>query len=192
MLPRVLHAIRQSQPSVHLELRELDPTEQLQDLRNGKLDLGVMHALAATTDLQVAVLARERLVVALPEDHLAATAASVYLHQLSGETFLLPKRHEFGGVHEVVLAACHRSGFVPARIQSTRLLQTAVCLVASRVGVALVPESFEQNVQVKGLVYRPLAGPPLEVELMAVWLRASQSQLLNLLKSKLMDVVPIL
>jgi DNA-binding transcriptional LysR family regulator len=185
LLPRILRSIRDSQPSVNLDLRELDPTEQLYELRSGRLDLGVMHALTATTDLEVIVLAHERLVVALPEDHPAAREEAVHLSELAGETFLLPKRHECGGIHEVVLGACQRSGFVPLRIQSTRLLQTAVCLVARNIGVALVPESFQNNLHLQGLTYRALATPQLEVELMAVWLRTNQSKLLDMLKGKL-------
>ena len=56
-----------------------------------------------------------------------------------------------------------------ADILTTRLVQTVVCLVAGRLGVALVPESFGRNLQVRGVEYRPLRGQPPLVELNAVW-----------------------
>ena len=131
---RLLNSFQSAVPRVNVDLRELDPTEQLEGLRNGSLDLGVMHALAGTTDLELAVIARERLLVALPDAHPSADCSHIDLSSLNNETFLLPRRHEFGGIHEVVIGACRHAGFVPARIQSTRLLQTAICPGRSQSG----------------------------------------------------------
>ena len=181
VLPNILRHYKGEIPTVTVELLELDPSERLEGLRNGTLDLGVMHALVESPDLEMATLAREELLAALPANHSAAQSERVELATLSAETFLIPKKHEFGGLHETVMDACHKAGFVPRRIQATRLLQTALCLVGGGLGVALVPESFRENVQIRGLVYRPLSRK-LVVDLVAVWLNGNQSLLLERLR----------
>jgi DNA-binding transcriptional LysR family regulator len=181
VLPGILRSYSSQIPAVTIELLELDPSEQLEGLRNGTLDLGVMHALVETPDLEMATLVREELLAALPASHPAAQDKQVDLAMLAEETFLVPKRHEFGGLHEVVIDACHKAGLVPRKIQATRLLQTALCLVGGGLGVALVPESFRENVQIKGLAYRPLASK-LVVDLVAVWLNGNESLLLERLR----------
>jgi DNA-binding transcriptional LysR family regulator len=178
VLPQLLRRYSSEIPTVMIELLELDPSEQLEGLRNGTLDLGVIHALVETPDLKMATLAREELLAALPAGHPAAQKERVELAALAEETILVPKKHEFGGLHEIVIEACHKAGFVPRKIQATRLLQTALCLLGGGLGVALVPASFRENVQIKGLAYRPLASQ-LTVDLVAVWLQGSQSLLLQ-------------
>lgn len=191
VLPRILACLRQRMPHAMVDLQELDPTEQVSALRKGSIDAGFLHALAATSDIEVSVVRRDRLIACLPADHAAASRDRIDLEDLRDQTFLLPKRHEFGGIHEVVVGACHRVGFIPARIQSTRLLQTAVALVGGGLGVALVPESFRESMQIKGVVYRPLSNPNLEVELLAAWLRANDSNLLQVLKTFVQQGAPL-
>ncbi len=178
VLPQILRRYREAVPNVAIELLELDPAEQLDGLRSGKIDLGVMHAVVETPELGAATLAREELLVALPEEHAVAQNDVVELASLSGETFLVPKRHEYRGLHELVVESCHQAGFLPKKIQTTRLLQTALCLVGGGIGVALVPESFREKVQIQGLVYRALSRK-VSVDLVAVWLAKNESALLG-------------
>jgi hypothetical protein len=56
-------------------------------------------------------------------------------------------------------------------LQPTRLLQTAVFLVAGHLGVALVPASFRQHLAVHGCEYRDIAGTPVHADLIALWRR---------------------
>jgi hypothetical protein len=46
-----------------------------------------------------------------------------------------------------------------------------VFLVAGQIGVALVPESFQQHLKVRGCVYRELAGAPSYADLIGLWRR---------------------
>jgi DNA-binding transcriptional LysR family regulator len=71
-------------------------------------------------------------------------------------------------------------------MQSTRLLQTAVALVAGGVGVALVPESFRENLQIRGVVYRSLTGKTPVAELIAVWRTDNRDPLALKVKAELL------
>jgi len=179
VLPELLRRFRRAVPNAEVELRELEPSEQLAAIRNDHLDLGILHAALKDPDLDSIVLARESLIVALPESHPAAKLRKVPLRQLAAETIFVPKSHAAAGFHEVVMTACREAGFVPASTQTTKLLLTAVCLVRGRLGVALVPASFREMLRIRGVVFRPLAGPSVEAELIAVWRRDNPSALMR-------------
>jgi len=185
VLPALLRRLRQTLPLAGIELRELEPSEQLRDIRLQQLDIGMLHASLNDPELSSVVIAQDRLIVALPEVHEAASKDRVDLRTLSEETFILPKRHASAGFHELVVAACGAAGFSPARTQSTRLLQTAVALVAGGIGVALVPESFRENLQIRGVVYRPLVEKTLVAELIAVWRTDNRDPLVLKLQAEL-------
>jgi DNA-binding transcriptional LysR family regulator len=92
VLPVLLRQFRKKVPMADIELRELEPAEQLRDIRERHLDLGMMHAVLDQPDLSTVVIARDPLIVALPEKHKAAGKASVSLKSLADETFLVPRR----------------------------------------------------------------------------------------------------
>ena len=148
-----------------------------------------MHAAIDDPELSSLVISRDQLIVALSEQHGAATKSAIELKALSQETIFVPKRHASMGFHELVLSACREAGFVPARMQSTRLLQTAVALVAGGMGVALIPASFRDNLQIRGVVYRPLAGKTPVAELIAVWRTGNTSSLLTRFRRELRVVL---
>jgi len=178
VLPQLLRWCRDQLPAVHVELHELEPSEQFAALRRGSLDVGMMHASMEDPELESVVVSRERLVVALPEKHPAALKQRVDLRLLAQETVLLPPRHELAGFHDLVVSAFQRAGYMPAATQSVRLLQTAVGLIAGGIGIALVPVSFQEHLRIRGVVYRPLTGLKTEAELVAVWRKDDSSSLL--------------
>jgi DNA-binding transcriptional LysR family regulator len=167
VLPVLLRQFRKKVPRADIELRELEPAEQLRDIRERHLDLGMMHAVLDQPDLSTFVIARNRLIVALPEKHKAAGKAAESLKSLADEVFLVPKQHASAGFHEFVMSACSQAGLAPPRTQATRLLQTAVALVAGGIGIALVPESFRDNLKIRGIVYRPIQEETPLAELIA-------------------------
>ena len=185
VLPELLQRFRVSVPAAQVELQELEPAEQLEGLEQHRLDLGLMHATLHEPQFGAILVSSDRLIAAIPENHPAAQHSQVALRELAENTFFIPKRHSHSGYHEIVLAACKSAGIVPARIQPTRLLQTAVALVAGGLGITLVPESFQTNIHIQGVVYRPLAGTAPVARLTAVWHKENPSPLVARLKSEL-------
>jgi DNA-binding transcriptional LysR family regulator len=189
LLPRLLSYLHERVPAARIEFEEMDPGEQLQAIREGSIDFGLLHGDARQPGLDTRVLSRETLIAALPKGHPAARNRELPLHTLLGTRLFLPRRHEYSLFHDQVLQACHRAGFEPRDLQSSRLLLTAVFLVAGRQGAALVPESF-RTLRVPGVVYRPLRGPLPAVELIGVWRRQNPAPLLQRLLRGLDDLVP--
>jgi len=169
VLPELLRRLRRDAPDIAIDIREMEPAEQVEALRRETIDIGLLFLAIQDAAFDSLVVSSERLIVALPTGHPAAVAEKVRLSDLASETFLIPRRQPVPGFHEVVLEAL-RSRAIPApRLQPTRLLQTAVFLVAGHLGVALVPESFRNHLRVRGCVYREIAGAPAHADLIGLW-----------------------
>jgi DNA-binding transcriptional LysR family regulator len=175
VLPELLRSFRRGAPDISIDIREMEPGEQVEALRRETIDIGLLFLAIQDPAFDSLVVSRERLIVALPTGHPAAAAERVRFSDLKTETFLIPRKQPVAGFHEVVLEAL-RSGGIPApRLQPTRLLQTAVFLVAGHLGVALVPESFRRHLRVRGCVYRSIAGTPTHADLIGLWRRDNVS-----------------
>jgi len=177
-VPSFLRWFRSSVPDANLELKELEPWEQWESIERGSLDIGIMHASPDNPMLEAVLLSREKLILALPEHHVIAQKQLIDFKMLELETFIIPPRHRLFGYHDTVIAACRSNGFAPAKILTTRFLQTSLGLVAGGLGVALVPATFQDCLKVRGVVYRSLMPPVPEVELFAVWRKGEASPLL--------------
>lgn len=171
VLPELLRSFRRECPNVSTDIREMEPGEQVEALRKEAIDIGLLFLSIQDPALDSAVVSRERLILALPTGHRAASAERVRLRDLETETFLIPRRQTVPGFHELVLDALHSAGVAAPRLQPTRLLQTAVFLVSGQLGVALVPESFRQHLRVRGCIYRDIAGTPSYADLIGLWRR---------------------
>jgi DNA-binding transcriptional LysR family regulator len=152
--------------------------EQIDGLYREQLDIGFVHAKLSQDVLKTMVVARDRLVVAVPGSCELAGCIPIDLKDLSSWTAIMPAGHSSSGFYEQVRRAYQRAGVQPERVHYTRLLQTGLLLVAAGVGVSLVPESF-QSMRVKGVVYKKLQVEPPLCELLAAWRRDNASPLLN-------------
>ncbi|MGA3128424.1 MAG: LysR substrate-binding domain-containing protein [Candidatus Korobacteraceae bacterium] len=191
-LPSLVRWFRANVPKANIELKELEPWEQWEPIEHGTLDIGMMHASLDNPSLEAVVISREKLVIALPEHHSVAMKQRVHLKLLEGETFIVPPRHRLSGYNDAVVAACRRNGFAPAKILTTRFLQTSLGLVAGGLGVSLVPASFRENLRVRGVVYRCIMPPVPEIELIAVWRKGETSPLLQRVQATLRNFEALL
>lgn len=171
LLPELLRNFRRESPHIAIDIREMEPIEQVEALRKEIIDIGLLFLSVDEPAFDSAVVSRERLIVALPMGHPAAARDQVRLRDLGHETFLIPRRQPFPGFHELVLGALRDAGIPEPRLQPTRLLQTAAFLVSGQLGVALVPESFRRHLKIRGCVYRDLEGDPNYADLIGLWRR---------------------
>ena len=170
VLPEMLRNFRRVAPHINIDIREMEPGEQVDALQREKIDIGLLFLSIDDPAFDSMVVARERLILAMPASY-ETNSKAVKLADLKDETFMIPRRQPVGGYHEMVLETLARAGIERPRLQPTRLLQTAVFLAAGQLGVALVPESFRRHLPVNGCVYRDVAGPQTYTDLIALWRR---------------------
>ena len=130
VLPKILRGIGREAPNISIDIREMEPAEQVEALRCETIEIGLLFLAIQDPAFDSLVVSRERLIVALPTGHPAAAAERVRPSGLESETFLTPRQQPVPGFHEVVLETLRSRGISAPRLQPTRLLQTAVFLVA--------------------------------------------------------------
>src|SRR5690606_27078508 len=86
------------------------------------------------------------------------------LRTMAKEGFVIPPRDIAPGLYDLTIAQCHSAGFAPRITQHARQMQTVIGLVASGMGIALVPASV-RNLKRPGVRYRTMRGSAALVEL---------------------------
>lgn len=158
VLPTLLQSFRAAAPEVSLELHELTTDQQIQWLRDRRMDVGLVRPPVDEPDFCLMPLFEEPLVVALPQQHPLTQQPNVSLKDLAGKPFVLFPRPLAPGLYDQIISLCQQSGFSPAVVQEAIQMQTIISLVAAEIGVAIVPLSLK-NLQRTGVVYRELQEP---------------------------------
>lgn len=177
-LPEVLRAFRAEHPDVDLRLRELTSPEQLDALRRGLLDVGVLRLTRDVEEFDRETLARERVVVALPAAHPLAGRTRVRLSHLADEGLVLLSRREAPGLRDSIALAVAEAGGTGHVVQEVAEMQTVIGLVAAGLGVSFVPESVAAAGR-HDVTFRELEGDVPTVELSLVWQRGERPPLLD-------------
>jgi DNA-binding transcriptional LysR family regulator len=168
VLPPILQSMRTQVPGVVLELRELTTVQQLQWVAEGNIDVGFVRPPVELPGLESEVIFQELLMVALPECHPLCQGKTVAVRSLMHESFIQFPRVLAPGLYDPIISLCQQFGFSPNVVQEAIQMQTIVSLVAAEMGVAIVPASL-QNLQRKGVVYKPLAEVTPLVAIALVW-----------------------
>ncbi|MEH2382237.1 MAG: LysR family transcriptional regulator [Nostoc sp.] len=166
ILPTILRTFRSSVPGVSIELHELTTDQQLEWLREGRMDVGFLRPPVEENRFSCETIFQEPLMVALPEAHLLASQSNVCLTSLANEPFILFPRILAPGLYDLIISLCQQAGFSPKVAQEAIQMQTIVSLVAAEMGVAIVPASL-QNLQRIGVVYKTLQEPMSKVAIVA-------------------------
>jgi DNA-binding transcriptional LysR family regulator len=153
ILPDILRSFRATVPTVKLELHELTTDQQLQWLRENRLDVGLLRPPIEDSTFQLSIIFQEPLVVALPETHPLAAEPEISPSDLALESFIIFPRTLAPGLYDQIISFCQQSGFSPTIVQEAIQMQTIISLVAAGIGIAIVPLSL-QNLQRTGVVYK--------------------------------------
>jgi DNA-binding transcriptional LysR family regulator len=175
ILPSILLQFREHYPGIKLELREAMTAQQVTLLAANETDLGfVIPPLQNADDLTVEVIARNRLVAAIPEAHPLAQSDYVELADLSHEPWVLFAERQGPGLHRIIHEACTKAGFSPHVGQEAPQMDTIASLVSGGMGVALVSRALATSGR-KGVAFRELTGPgtPVEFELAIAYAQPS-------------------
>lgn len=189
LLPDILRTFRSHFPDVKLVLRELTSSQQLQDLRERRIDVGferLPNSYENEADLRFIPIFQEPFVIALPETHPLAAHAQIPLQALADEPFILPPPELVPSYGEII-SLCQQVGFSPKIVQEATWMITVLSLVAGGVGVTLLRANV-QNLQRTGVVYRPILGENLTRQIALVWRRDDSSVILHEFLKIIQDV----
>jgi LysR family hydrogen peroxide-inducible transcriptional activator len=163
VLPNLIGKFRDRYPNVTLEIFE-DTTENLAlRLEDGTVDLALASSCSENSVLERQSLGHEALLVLIPKEHRLAKKKKIKWSDLKSQKFLL--LHEMHclsvQVHELLTA--HR--LRPELAVRGAQLATVAQMVASGMGVTLVPQMMVESEAPNGCVVLPLAEPVPKREL---------------------------
>jgi DNA-binding transcriptional LysR family regulator len=156
-----LRAFRELFPKVELQLEESRSTDLLQSLQQGRIDAAfVRPPLSLTGELSMEPVAEEPMIAAVPLNHPVADCAIIPLQALSGDTFILYPRAVARGLSDEIVEACRLAGFEISAVQRAPQIASTINLVASGLGVSIVPASMRLS-RTDSVRYIELDGAPL-------------------------------
>jgi DNA-binding transcriptional LysR family regulator len=165
LLPTLARTLREELPGIDFSFRgEMLVPDQVEALLSGSIDLALLRPPVDEPGIDVRVLRRERLIVALPEGHRLAGRRRVRVSDLRGEDLVVHPARGRSVMHERVLSLCRDAGFRPSVRHEVAETSTLVTFVAAGLGVAIVPEPVG-TLGVPGVEYRPLSPATGGVEL---------------------------
>jgi DNA-binding transcriptional LysR family regulator len=190
-LPDAVRTFSQERPGVDIQLRELPTEDQLDALRRGHLDVGLVRAPVRTDEIRIEAMLDEPLVVVLPSDHPLAAEPTIELAALANEKLVLFPRGQAPGFHDDVLARLQSRGAEPEVVQEAPETQTIIGLVGAGVGVSIVPASTRALAH-PGVVYRPVSDEAYTATLAIVCRRKDASPLVRTFAQVVRDAAPAL
>lgn len=164
IVPQAIARFRTLRPAVDVQLRLVDPPESIPAVRRGDLEIAITEEAGFSGEVDTTGLRQERLLedplyAALPLRHPAARDPTVALADLADEDWIIVEGIDYCGDGNVVRDACRAAGFEPRALQAAHDYFAILGLVASGMGVALVPGLALVTAR-DDVAIRPLAGPP--------------------------------
>jgi LysR family transcriptional regulator, hydrogen peroxide-inducible genes activator len=161
LLPKVIPLLRLKFPQLKIYVREEKPSDLVIALENGGYDVIITVLPVASAALVSVPLFEDPLLLAIASDHPLASKPSLMSADLADQDILtLTKGHH---LHSVVETLCQRTGATLRDDYQGTSLDTLREMVASGLGVAVLPMIYTRNrlVSDPSIVLRELADYPL-------------------------------
>lgn len=141
VMPAIISRFKARAPEVSFRLVEMETPKQVQALTEGRVDIAFIRPRTNYPEgVAAEVLHLENLLLAVPKDH--PLAAQDEFNLPNTEMFIVPAFDEQSGFMEYVADFVARMTLQPQRTLVVRDFLTALSLVASGSGIALVPASL--------------------------------------------------
>ena len=167
-LADILNRFSAAFPEIDLSVREISSQVQIDMLRSGRLDAAFINSPVPPAGLSSLALFEERFVACLPDRHPLAGKRQIDVKELRDDVFVMFSRDPSPAYYDHVMSICAAAGFQPkVRIGAGQVL-SIVALVASGLGVSLVPESVAKA-GIAGAAYVPLRGVERQPSAFLTW-----------------------
>ncbi|MEH7414037.1 LysR family transcriptional regulator [Neobacillus drentensis] len=137
---KLLASFHQEYPEVTFQLEEDGSKPIEQKIINGLLDFGIVFLPDKNESIDYYTFINEKLKLVIPASHRFIGKQEVTLQELKEENFIMFNR-DFE-LRSLVIAACRGVGFQPTIISETSQLDFIQEMVASNLGITLLPESI--------------------------------------------------
>lgn len=168
IVPDAIQLFRQRYPNVSLQMRLLNSREQVDELLAERLDIGFLRSPIQEHSLYSRLVTREGFVAVIPADHRLAAKTDFELFDLADEPLVQFKSFPPSPYQSRVIERCQEIGFQPRIVEQTADTTTIVGLVATGLGLSILPVSVANVARHPKVVFRPLRELPRWAELSVV------------------------
>src|SRR5580658_3799335 len=142
IVPNIVRQFRESNPEVEFSLRNILTAQQVQMLEAGSLDIGFLRLpIGEQSALDVVTVHRDPFVLVVPSSHKLAKRKRVRLREVAGQDFVMYERTYAPGFHDLMLGILRDAGIVPNISQTAGEIPMLISLVASGMGITIMPAS---------------------------------------------------
>ena len=152
-IPQIIKRFRDAYPSVNVALLTAPITQQFEDLQQGRTLISFDRLFAAPAELAVELVCMDSICIALYASHPLAQLPAIRFSDLRDEPMI--GRHHEKNMPSEYSALLNRYGFELRIVQKVQDMLTAVAMVGSGLGLALVPASL-RTLPMPNVVYRAL------------------------------------
>lgn len=203
LLPKILPELQHRFPELKLYLREDQTHRILRQLEQGELDVLLLALPIEAPGILARELFKERFLVALPTDHTLAPNKEISVEDLIRFPLLLLEDGHC--LRDQALEVCSKDQALADHIIKATSLNTLVEMVASGLGITLIPElavpaqpselnriairpfTHPQPWRSVGLLWREQSGNQQELRMLGDFLQAHTQPLLHQLRSQLLE-----
>jgi DNA-binding transcriptional LysR family regulator len=155
LLPTLIRHAHQRYPGIKLELKDMPGPDQVQALKGGQLDFGLMRLPAPHSGVQTQVVLHESIIVALPADHPLTAHSIIEVTELAQHPVLALARRYAAGFHDGLLRAISEHGGKLDIADELGEFTTMLALVSAGLGIGLLPQHAGRALP-PNVVSRPL------------------------------------
>lgn len=145
-LVEVFAGFRRKHPRVQLNLHDRLPSEQVDAVSLGELDLAFVGVAPPRLPpgLTLFQWMQEPLNAFLPPGHPGSGKKRIELEELAGEPFVMISSEAAPGFSACLLQACEEAGFRPRIVQEARRAQAVAAMTVAGTGVSILPASLDR------------------------------------------------
>lgn len=172
-----LSALRRTHPTIKVTLVDLSPGEQIEALREGGIDLAFLRdpGTFLRREFYVRRLASLPIIVALADTHPRAGEKAIRLEDLRTDLFVGAAESDLPGHNRWITRLCRVAGFRARFVGDSDSLAHGLAMVVSEGAVSLMPD-YARTDGVPGVVFRPLKGCSVTLDLLVAWPRGRLSE----------------
>lgn len=165
--PRVIDEFHHTYPNIKIQLVEDVTRKVIHDVENGTLDLGAVVMPVNHELLSYFSFVHDQLVLLVHPSHPLADQNRVGLAQLKDEEFIF--FHKDFALHDQIIQECLKLGFMPKIIYESTQWDLICELVASNLGIALLPNTICHAFNPERVKIISLVDPVIPWNLAIIW-----------------------
>lgn len=174
----ILKTFRERFPKIQLILREMTTDQQIKALYEKQIHIGFIRSKQNNEILVSEVCSEECLKLVLHEEHPLVSLRNISIKSLVDEPFILFPRHFGTNFYDLIISYFWEHGVSLNIVQEAIQMQTIVNLVATGMGISVVP-SWVESYKKSCVMYKDIQENTPKINLYVGWRQDEKSVVLE-------------